>query len=81
MLSREDNRTINEVIMLMQTLFLVLEVGVEGEEESSHVLHVGRMGTSHLSVQRKRRKLGRPTSLRHRGKILRQNTLKAEDRW
>jgi hypothetical protein len=42
-------------IMLMQTLFLVLEVGEEAEEESSHVLHVGRMGTSHSSVQRKRR--------------------------
>ena len=33
MLSREGNKMINEEIMLMQTLFLVLEVEVEGEEE------------------------------------------------
>jgi hypothetical protein len=29
--------------MLMRTLFLVPEVEEEAEEESSHVLHVGRM--------------------------------------
>jgi hypothetical protein len=50
MLSREGNRLISEVIMLTRTLFLVPEEGEEAEEESSHVLHVGRMGTSHLSV-------------------------------
>jgi hypothetical protein len=33
MLSREDNKMINEEIMLMQTLFLILEVEVEEEEE------------------------------------------------
>ena len=44
---------ISEEIMPMQTLFLVIEVEVEEEEELSHVLHVGRMDTGHLSVQRK----------------------------
>ena len=33
MLSREGKRLISEVIMLMQTLFLVLEVEAEEEEE------------------------------------------------
>jgi hypothetical protein len=33
MLSRGDNKLISKVIMLMQTLFLILEVEVEGEEE------------------------------------------------
>jgi hypothetical protein len=49
---------ISEVIMLMQILFLVLEVEVEEEVELSHVLHVGKMDTSHSSVQRKRRTSG-----------------------
>jgi hypothetical protein len=50
MLSREGNRMINEEIMLTQTLFLVPEVVVEEEEESSHVLHVGRMDIKLLTV-------------------------------
>ena len=33
MLNKEDSKMISEEIMLMQTLFLVLEVEVEGEEE------------------------------------------------
>jgi hypothetical protein len=33
MLNREDNKMISGEIMLMQTLFLVLEVEVEEEEE------------------------------------------------
>jgi hypothetical protein len=51
--NREDNKMISEEITLMRILFLVLEVEVEEEEELSHVLHVGRMGTSLSSVQRK----------------------------
>ena len=41
---------INAEIMLMQTLFLTLEVKVEEEEELSHVLHVGRMDIKPLIV-------------------------------
>jgi hypothetical protein len=55
MLSREGNKLINEKIMMMPTPFLVLEVEAEEEEESSHVLHVGRMDISHSSVQRRRK--------------------------
>jgi hypothetical protein len=55
----------------MQILFLEPEVKVEEEEELSHVSHVGRMGTGHLSVQRKRRTLEKFTSLRHRGLMMR----------
>jgi hypothetical protein len=69
---------ISEDIMLMQTLFLILEVRVEEEEELSHVLHVGRMGTRHLSVQRRRRTLEKITSLRHRGVMLRKKMQTAE---
>jgi hypothetical protein len=74
MLSRERQQMIRVVIMLMQTLFLILEVEVEEEEESSHVLHVGRMGTSHSSVQRRRRIQEKLTSLRRRGVMLRMKT-------
>jgi hypothetical protein len=52
-LNREDNKMISGEIMLMQTLFLVLEVEVEEEEELSHVLHVERTDTSHSSVQKR----------------------------
>jgi hypothetical protein len=38
------------------------------------------MGTSLMSVQRKRKKGEKLTSLRHRGEMLRQKTLKVEDR-
>jgi hypothetical protein len=69
---------ISEEVMLIQTLFLVLEVEVEEEVELSRVLHVGRMGTSHSSVQRKRRTLEKLTSLKHRGVMLRMNTQEVE---
>jgi hypothetical protein len=71
---------INEEIMLMQTLFLVLEVEVEEEEELSHVSHVGRMGTGHLSVQRRRKMQEKLTSLKHRGVMSRMKMHIAEDR-
>ena len=66
--------------MLTRTLFLVPEVEEEAEEESSHVLHVGRMGTSHSSVQRKIRTLGKLTSLRRRGMMSRMKMQTTEDR-
>jgi hypothetical protein len=53
MLNRGCSIPSRVAVMLMQTLFLVPEVEVEEEEELSHVLHVERMGTGHLSVQRK----------------------------
>jgi hypothetical protein len=37
------------------------------------------LSISHSSVQRKRKKLERLTSPRHRGEMLRQKTLKVED--
>jgi hypothetical protein len=60
-LNREDNIMNREEIMLMQILFLILEVEEEEEVELSHVSHVERMGTGHLSVQRKRRILEKLT--------------------
>jgi hypothetical protein len=36
--------------MLTKILFLIPEVEEEAEVELSHVSHVGRMGTGHLSV-------------------------------
>jgi hypothetical protein len=41
----------------------------------------GKMGTSQLTVQIGRRMEEKLTSPRHRGEMLRQSTLKAEDRW
>jgi hypothetical protein len=79
MLNREGNILSREEIMMTTTLFLVLEVEVEEELDSLHASHVARMGTSLTSVQIKRRKLEKLTSLRHRGGTLRQKTLKAED--
>jgi hypothetical protein len=76
---QRDSKMISEEIMLMQTLFLVLEVEVEEEEELSHVLHVGRMGTSHSSVQRRRRTEEKLTSLKRRGVMLRMKMQKWED--
>jgi hypothetical protein len=66
--------------MLMQTLFLVPEVGEEVEEESSHVSHVERMDTKPLIVQTGNRTKEKFTSLRRRGVMLRMKTLKQEGR-
>jgi hypothetical protein len=49
-LSRGDNIPSRVAVMLMRTLFLVPEVGEEVEEESSHVLHVGRIDIKPLTV-------------------------------
>jgi hypothetical protein len=51
---------INVEIMLMRTLFLVLEVEVGEEEELSHVLHVGKNG--HKSFECPEKKQGRRSS-------------------
>jgi hypothetical protein len=79
-LNREGNIMSRREIMLMQILFLVPEVEEEAEVELSRVLHVGRMGTSHLSVQRKRRTSGKLTSQKRRGEMLRPKIQKAEGR-
>jgi hypothetical protein len=79
MLNKEDsNIQRREEIMLTRTLFLVPEEKEEEEVESSHVSHVGRMGTGHLSVQRKIKMEEKLTSLRHRGRMLRSKIQKAE---
>jgi hypothetical protein len=54
MLSRGDSIQSRVADMLMPTLFLEPEVEEEAEEESSHVLHVERMDTNHLSVQKRK---------------------------
>jgi hypothetical protein len=79
-LSKEDNIQNRAKDMLTTILFLIPEVGEEEEVESLHASHVERMGTSLMSVQRKRRTSEKLTSPKHRGKILRQMTQKAEDR-
>ena len=56
--------------MLMPTLFLIPEVGEEAEEESSHVLHVGRMDTKPVISQTRNRTEEKLTSLRNRGEML-----------
>jgi hypothetical protein len=56
--------------MQITMIFLVSEVEEEAEVESSRDSRVGRMGTSHLSVQRKRRTEAKLTSPRHRGEML-----------
>jgi hypothetical protein len=78
MLSRGDNIMSSEEIMLMQTLFLVLEVGEEAEVESSHVSRVERMDIKQLTIQIGKRTEENLTSLRHRGEMLKQKAQKAE---
>jgi hypothetical protein len=78
MLSRGDNIQSRVAVMLMRTLFLVPEVGEEAEEESSHVLHVGRMDIKPLIVQTGKRTEEKLTSLRRRGVMLRMKTPKQE---
>jgi hypothetical protein len=63
---------------LIITHFLVPEVEEEAEVESSHASRVERMGTSHLTVQIRRRMEEKLTSPRHRGEMLKQKTQKME---
>ena len=77
MLNNEGSIMSREEIMLTITFFLVLEV--KEEVESLHASHVEKMGTNLTSVQRKRRKLEKLTSPKHRGRMLRQKMLKVED--
>jgi hypothetical protein len=63
---------------LIITHFLIPEVEEEVEVESSHASRVERMGTSHLTVQIRRRMEEKLTSPRHRGKMLKQKTQKTE---
>jgi hypothetical protein len=80
MLNRGDNIMRSEEIMLMQTLFLVPEVGEEAEVESSHVSHVERMDIKQLTVQTGKRMEEKLTSLKRRGVMLRMKTRKVEGR-
>jgi hypothetical protein len=78
MLRKENNIMNRAEDMLIITCFLVPEVEEEEEVESSHASHVERMGTSHSSVQRKRRTLEKITSPKHKSGMLRPKMLKAE---
>ena len=80
MLSRGDNIQSRVADMLTPTHFLVPEVGEEAEEESSHVLHVGRMDTNLLIVQTGKWTEEKLTSLRRRGVMLRTKMQTVEDR-
>jgi hypothetical protein len=62
MLNREGSIQSRVEDMLMAILFLVPEVEEEAEVELSHASHVERMGTSHSTVQRKRRIVEKLTS-------------------
>jgi hypothetical protein len=77
-LNIEDNIMINGEIMLTRTLFLVPEEEEEAEEESSHVLHVGRMDIKPLIVQTANRTKEKLTSLRRTGMMLRMRTPEVE---
>jgi hypothetical protein len=63
---------------LIITHFLVPEVEEEAEVESSHASHVERMGTSHLTIQVRRRMEEKLRSPRQRGEMLKQKTQKME---
>jgi hypothetical protein len=78
MLSKEDIIMSREEIMLMQTLFLVLEVEEGAEEESSHAIHVEKMDIKPLTVQTGKRTEEKLTSLKHRGVMLKTKTQKQE---
>ena len=76
MLNREDNIMSREEIMLMQTLFLVQEVGEEAKVESSHVSRVESMDIKKLTDQIEKRIEEKLTSLKHKGVMLRMKTPK-----
>jgi hypothetical protein len=78
-LNREGSIQSRAEDMLTTTLFLVPKVEEEEGVDLSHASHVERMGTSLTSVQRKRRTLGKLTSPKHRGGMLRQKTQKVKD--
>ena len=66
---------ISRVDTLMQIHFLVPEVEVEVEEESSHVSHVVKMVTKQWTVQRGKWTEETLMLLRHRGVMLKMKTL------
>jgi hypothetical protein len=66
--------------MLTPMFFLVPEVEEEAEEESSHVLHVGRTDIKPLIVQIGKWTEVKLTSLRRRGMMLRMKMQTMEDR-
>jgi hypothetical protein len=80
MLSQGGSMMISKVDMLMPTPFLVPEVEVEVEVESSHVLRVGKTDKRPLTVQRGKSTEEMLTSWRRRGKTLRMRTLEVESR-
>jgi hypothetical protein len=81
MLSKENNILSREEDMLIILGFLMPKVEEEAEVESSLASHVERMGTRQLTIQIGKRMEEKLTSLRHKGKMLRQSTLKVEDCW
>jgi hypothetical protein len=79
-LNNEGNRQNRAEDTLIITHFLVPEVEEEAEVESSHASHVERMDIKQLTVQIGKRMEEKLTSLRHRGKLLKQKTQKTEGR-
>jgi hypothetical protein len=80
MLSRGGSIQSRVAVMLMPTLFLVPEVEVEVEEESSHVLHVGRMDIKPLTVQIGKGTEVKLTSLKRKSVMLRTKMQTTKDR-
>jgi hypothetical protein len=78
MMNREDSIMSSEEIMLMQTLFLIPEVGEEAEVEPSHVSRVERMDTRKLTIQTGKRTEEKLISSKHRGEMLKQKAQKVE---